>query len=260
MSGPEHYSFGEKYFKWSRSNPPPEIWLKVENPAMTSGINEAMLYLPQTSVEDARVLDVGVGGAKVVDLLLQSGFSPKNITGIDISPTIISLAKKLGQGANYCVADITNPKITKKLSQEAPFDLITCSMVFNHLTDSQLIFALSNIFNLLVDRGSLVALVPYPKKSKRSDLIDANDGYVLCNDIAPWGDIVQYHHRNFAQYFETIEMSGFIPHFQSFCRPNSPVETTNRLLIVARKDVQFKNSLINHNLGPELINRHNYSR
>ena len=243
-----------RYFEWSNQYPPPSVWLNLEMPAMTRGISEA---LPQLEEADAGILDVGVGGRKIIGLLETFGIDHRRIVGVDISQEILTLVSNKYPSVDLRNVDISDPVSMQKLSDRAPFQLITAHMVLNHLNDKQLGIALSNIFELLADGGSVVGMVPYPNNpSKTQDLQDSENGY-KSQEIVPWGDIVTYHHRSFAAYHEYFELSGFYPTCSAFDKEATTYP--NRLLIVARKDQAFKNALENLNLSTAQIDRHNYS-
>ena len=67
---PKETEFGKSYFEWSRQDPPPEIWRLAEKPAMRLGIDEAFIG-STLQMEHVRVFDIGVGGGKTIDFLLE---------------------------------------------------------------------------------------------------------------------------------------------------------------------------------------------
>lgn len=242
-----------RYFEWSNQSPPPAVWLNVEMPAMKKGISET---LSQHDVTDLGVLEVGVGGGKVLGILETLGIDRNRIVGIDISQEILALVSNKYPSMDLRNIDISDPTTLQKLSDRAPFQLVTAHMVLNHLNDIQLAKALSNFFNLLVDGGTVIGMVPYPNKpSKMQNLLDDENGY-YSQENAPWGGTVVYCHRSFVAYSDYFELSGFYPTCTAY-----DIETTtypNRLLIVAKKSQVFKNALESLNLSAGQIDRHNY--
>jgi SAM-dependent methyltransferase len=96
-----------------------------------------------------KLLDVGCGDGGLITYFICKGFSPQNITGIDLSKTRIYKASR----QNPSVTFILNDLLTFQLSQHR-FDLITAFDLFSHFTtESQILQGLSNVFNHLEDDG-----------------------------------------------------------------------------------------------------------
>lgn len=241
-----------EYFKWSNQTPPPEVWQKVEKPALEEGISEAIAQ----KEKNIKVLDVGVGGGKVLGLLENLGVQDSNIVGIDTDLMILKLVHGVYPNIELRKADISNTSVLKILSDKTPFQLVTIHMVLNHLDDNQLKFSLGNIFNLLGDGGIMVGLVPYPNRpDKLQKRKDSPSGYYWIED-APWGGEVTHHHRAFVEYSEYLDLSGFYPHLTAYDINTSSYP--NRLLIIGKKDITFKQTLKRLNLDPSVIDRHAY--
>jgi len=79
----------------------------------------------------AKVLELGCGDGKTLFMLVSAGFK---VTGIDISPSAISLARKKvgGRKAKLVVGDVCNLPFAAN-----SFDAIVAVHVFDHLTSAE---------------------------------------------------------------------------------------------------------------------------
>lgn len=91
--------------------------------------SEVISLLPKLE-KNATVLDLGCGNG-----VLLSGL-PKDInyTGIDISSSLVNIAKKLYPDNNFVLADLLDQSIWNKLDQ---YDFIVALAVFHHLPSSE---------------------------------------------------------------------------------------------------------------------------
>lgn len=85
-------------------------------------------HVSSTSVATMKILDAGGGDGLSGMALKQSGF--KEITGIDISPEMVTLAKTHGCYAQADVVDLNKPMTMYTTNQ---FDAITCVGVMTYL-------------------------------------------------------------------------------------------------------------------------------
>lgn len=111
----------------------------------------------------ARVLDVGCGVGRWSRLLASRG---AEVTGIDLSPTMIEEARRraraggLADRCRFQVQDCT------QLAVGGQFDLILCVTVLQHLRDAGAVgAALSRIVRHLAPQGRLVVLEAAPARA-----------------------------------------------------------------------------------------------
>jgi SAM-dependent methyltransferase len=242
-----------QYFDWSNQDPQPEIWEKVEMPAMRAGIEGA---ISGYDIAGVKVLDVGVGGGKTVGLLKKVGFSEAQITAVDISEEMLKLVAQKYPAITLRKANIAEESSIAELKDKSPFQIVTAHMVFNHLTDSQMRNSLLIVQDLLEDRGYLIGMVPYPENpAKLLSVYDDGESYVA-KEAAPWGSEVCYYHRSFAAYAEYLDRCGYYSSLKAY--PWGEGGMPKRLLIAARKFKEFKDYLDDTGLGKEEVKRHLY--
>lgn len=252
-----HNSFSGQeatYFEWSRTNPPPPKWINVEKPALIEGLNKSLYYFSgKLTFANARILDVGVGAGKVLDLLKELGAPATNLTAIDNNPAFLELVQKIHPDVALRQADITSPTVLEILADRGPFHIITCHMVLNHLDDQAVRSALDQIYKLLIDNCMLVALIPHPDNPEKSlDLHDSETGYYT-EDEGPWGGQTDLRYRSSVYWFELMTRMPFFP---SFISRGSVVNHTNpmqRMLITC-----WKNSLMEQTLHEMEITHHQF--
>jgi SAM-dependent methyltransferase len=103
--------------------------------------------------EDSKILDVGCGYGRITLPLLRK--LPKaEITGMDISPTYVSLYKK-NTGRNALVGSIENIP-----GDIGTFDVIICLTVLMYVNKTQLVPAVSNLLRKLNKNGILIIIEP----------------------------------------------------------------------------------------------------
>jgi SAM-dependent methyltransferase len=114
-----------------------------------------LFFLNKYGKKSQKVLDIGCG---VGTTSLFLGSSKKNVVGIDISKTGISVAKKNAEKLNldklvkFKVLDFPNKLPTGK------FDLIICSEVLEHIKNDKM--AVIRIENILQKGGIVIASSP----------------------------------------------------------------------------------------------------
>lgn len=101
--------------------------------------------------KDIKVLDIGCSSGILLTELIQQGFNPKNLYGIDISEKAILLSKKQGLQNTY-VMDAQHINLPDK------FDVIIASDCLEHLEND--IEALKNWKSLLKANGRCHIFVP----------------------------------------------------------------------------------------------------
>ncbi|PSB25729.1 class I SAM-dependent methyltransferase [Stenomitos frigidus] len=63
------------------------------------------LEMSQISLRDLKVLDLGCGNGRSTRMYIDLGLSPRQLTGLDLRPGTIELAKKLNPGISYLAYD-----------------------------------------------------------------------------------------------------------------------------------------------------------
>lgn len=239
----------ESYFYWSWKNGGPETWNHIERPAIISGIQTALESL---NMDSPRCLDVGIGAGKVTVLLNEMGIPYQNIDGLDISQRILDLVSTKLPDIQLFLADIADENLLQRFSDRQPYDIITASMLLNHLDDNQLRMCIRNIYSLLRDHGFFIGLVPFRPFSSNEFSI-SNSG-MYREEETQWGNNVIYHHTSFLALYEYFELSGFITHIQAVGNE----EKFNRVLITAQKYDDFKQALYERNMSIENASWKNY--
>ena len=99
----------------------------------------------------AKVLDLGCGPGGETKKLLQHGF---DVTSIDISPKMLSLAKKNVPNGRFLEMDITKMTFPKKT-----FDAVWTARTLIHLPSSKLDKVLASLNTILIDQGPVCVIV-----------------------------------------------------------------------------------------------------
>jgi SAM-dependent methyltransferase len=110
-------------------------------------------FMEQTDFEIKNVLDIGCGEGKYLLFLMKSGF---RVTGLDSSPTAISMAKEvLEQPAQLIVADMFDYPY-----QTNTYDLVISHAALHHGLKAQVVSLMKRIQSLLVENGKIFLSVP----------------------------------------------------------------------------------------------------
>ena len=121
---------------------------------------------PWLNVETgARVLDLGCGVGRWSRLLAARG---ADVTGIDLSPTMVAIARRRTESAGlsgrcrFLVQDLT------QLEADGPYDLVLGVTVLQHILDpARLRRALSRVVEQLAPGGRIVLLEAAPVRATR---------------------------------------------------------------------------------------------
>src|SRR3989344_1932356 len=129
-------------------------WRHMEKPALDRHL--APLLRP-----DTRAFDVGCGGGRMAEYLVEHGVPQENITGIDVSKNLLARAKEKMPGADFKEGDASKLEIDKR------FDLAVSHMVFEFLDTRQLRATLQNIHRHLNPGGILFYVTVHPNKDPK---------------------------------------------------------------------------------------------
>jgi SAM-dependent methyltransferase len=115
---------------------------------------EQILPLIKSHIDGAKLaLDVGTGEGQVARLLAQNGVD--EVTGLDASNAMISEANKRGGNVTFVHGDVT-----KMPFKDESFDLVTTSLVLEHV--SELESAIAEIARVLKPHGRFLFLLNHP--------------------------------------------------------------------------------------------------
>jgi SAM-dependent methyltransferase len=106
------------------------------------------LFQQKFITQHANVLDLGCGPGSNARLIREGG-PTCNITGVDVSDKMISLARELAPGCDFIVEDI------RQFTPDRFFDAVIASFCIVHLTDQETAALLATISQKVVDNGSL---------------------------------------------------------------------------------------------------------
>lgn len=154
--------------------------------------------------EDVNFLDMGSASGRVEEhLLLKNGVPARNITGVEISPDQVEIAKTRLPEVNFMVGNITNVVLPTE-----SFDVALSHMVFEHLNDEELLSASKIAFNALKSGGVFAFVVTHPDKMTNLDgsLVEGYGSFVTS---APWGGELLNWRRKVEDTSLILEKAGF---------------------------------------------------
>ena len=120
---------------------------------------QIMSFLPPVP---AKVLDVGVGSGWTSELFAKAGYE---VTGIDISPDMIALAKRRDCSAQFLVSDYEVGPIHGKFDAAVIYDAL-------HHADNEYL-VIKNVFDALVPGGIFITIEPGRGHSTATYSLDA---------------------------------------------------------------------------------------
>lgn len=132
-----------------------ESTAKYETLAPGSGISA---FFPMAFPAGSRVLDIGAGSGRDLDLLLSSGY---DAYGVDASPVMVSQALKDHPALSGRFIEGSLP--ADKAIFGGDFDGILCSAVLQHIEDENLLDAAFSIRESLAPGGILLLSVPHAR-------------------------------------------------------------------------------------------------
>jgi len=137
----------EKIYKNYQKGGP--AWATLKDGLHSSFIS----FVEQTDFEIKNALDIGCGDGRYLLFLMEKGFK---ITGLDSSPTAISMAKKvLGQSGQFIVADMFD-----FCYQTNAYGLVISHASMHHGLKAKVISLLEKLDSLLIGSGRIFLSVP----------------------------------------------------------------------------------------------------
>lgn len=110
---------------------------------------EDFKYFGDYAKEGDRVLDAGCGNGRLSEIFQKI---KADYIGLDSSPALIRLAKRLYPGHKFIIGDVTNLPFA-----ENSFDAVFCVAVFQHLPSKELrLKALNSIYRVLKPNGFFI--------------------------------------------------------------------------------------------------------
>jgi SAM-dependent methyltransferase len=169
-------------------------WKYIEMPALAEALADIN--------KESKVAELGCGSGRIIGFLISRGFSPANITGLDISDKFIDLAKKRIPKIDLRVLDFVDDPLP-----EDSFDLAVSNMVIQNFSAKALEKSLNNINTSLKARGKLLIIAPHPKRIATS-LANTKKGnwYV---EITPWGTEEPIFSRDKSDYLRELKKAGY---------------------------------------------------
>jgi SAM-dependent methyltransferase len=164
--------------------------------------------------KEARILDVGSAGGRDSAWLAERGFQ---VTGIDIAPTFVDMAKRSVPAAEFRVMSITALDFP-----DESFAGVWCSCVLIHLTKEGAARALREIRRVLSPKGPLFILV-------KAGLSEGFEGDPRYNDM-----------KKYSSYYSEEELRGLLDGFDvvtvhSVDKPVDTYRAPDRLFVLATK-------------------------
>lgn len=141
------------------------------------------------SIKDAKILDFGPGFGELMLLLRDLGYT--NISGIDVSPEVVSFCNGVMPNSTDLVAD----PISFFLAHEATYDVVCASHVLEHIPKDKIILLLQAVRYALKPEGCLIAEVP--------------NGDAVLGGIMRYGDFTHELSYSERSLLQIMSISGF---------------------------------------------------
>lgn len=151
---------------------------------------------------EAQVVDQGCGVGRIIKRLVQNGFSPKNITGIEISQEEVNITKGRFPDANIIQGHLTSVELPSD-SQ----DLVTQSMVAEHLSDEELLKTSKNAVDALKSGGEYFVICTHPDSTAAKSGLKESGSFMT---KFPWGGEGLNYHRTKQRFGEIFKEAGFV--------------------------------------------------
>ncbi len=148
------------------------------------------------------VWDQGSASGRVVKRLIDNGIKPENITGVEISPDQVAIARKEIPQATFIVGDLATVNLEKN-----SFDAATQHMVGEHLDDETLAAVNNHTYNTLKPGGRYKVVLTHPSKTAISSGLTESGSFMT---TFPWGGEGLNYHRTKEDLLKAYEDAGFV--------------------------------------------------
>ncbi len=152
--------------------------------------------------KDAKVWDQGSASGRIVQRLIDNGVKPENITGVEISPDQVDIAKREIKGPTFIVGDLTTVELAPN-----SFDAATQHMVLEHLDDETLAAVNKHTFDTLKPGGRYLVVGTHPSKTAISSGLKESGSFMT---TFPWGGEGLNYHRTQEDLVKSYEDAGFV--------------------------------------------------
>lgn len=186
------------YIRFCESEPP--SWKDLEEPTW-----KLFFKLPDLDLQDMRILDLGSGTGRVIDLAIKSGAKKENILALEPNPIMADYIRQKGY---YTIKDSAENLIIPFMQAEQ-LDMITANMVLNHFPTEDYERFTQIVHGVLKPDGGLIYIVPHPGNKACKHDFDYYDNYRVIEEKAPWGGYTQYHHRSVEYQTDILEQNGY---------------------------------------------------
>lgn len=159
-------------------------------------------YLKRIVNKDTKIMDAGCGSDRLTKVLLKLGAKPQNITGVDISPTLLEQARKKLPEVKFIEDDLARLTASKN-----SFDLIASNMVFHHLSSRDFAGVITKFSKALKKNGFLFYTTLHPLRFEHDRTRYHEDKPKT--EKTSWGTEVTYYHKTFNDYLGELLNNGF---------------------------------------------------
>jgi len=163
------------------------------------------LRLQEICNPSTRLLDLGTASARVPIFLCETfGVQPSNVTGIEISPEQVAIARQRLPGADIRCGDITDLTLDIPIGA---YDLATSNMVFEFLDPPGLERALVLAHRSLKTGGNLFFITTHPEKMRMDSGLTEPGPFTIA---FPWGGSGPNFFRTTEDFAEALQKAGFV--------------------------------------------------
>lgn len=150
---------------------------------------------------DVQTLDLGTASARVPQYLIEHGIPAENITGVELSPNQVAIARQRVPDATFIVGDITNVELPQDR-----FGLITSNMVFEFIDPEGLDRAFSIAYGASEPGGTLFYITTHPDKMKKDSGLSKPGRF---ETTFPWGEKGPNFFRTLEDFRSATTKAGF---------------------------------------------------
>lgn len=151
---------------------------------------------------DTRLLEVGSGSGKVLELF-DNKISHENITGIDLSSSLIEIAKKKFSKSTFIIGDFTETTLPSQ-----PFDIALSIRSIEYLDQQSLIKGFRNVYDSLVENGTFFIVTGHPLRINNGDISTYLSRGPRTVSL-PWGMKVDLYHKTVSDILMATIEAGF---------------------------------------------------